>query len=384
MDFEFTEEQLKLKEKVKNFVDEEVIPNIAQYDRKEEFPWEIMQKAFDLGIMNVRIPSEYGGKGLGLLDEVIVIEEVAIGCVGLATSMNVNSLGFEPIILAGNKEQKEKYLRPLTEKLKFVAFALSEYVAGSDAAGIQCKAEKKGDKYIINGSKFWITNASVSDYFVVFTKTGEDRWKKKHLTAFIVEKDWTGVKVPPPMKKLGLRVSPTCAINFKDVEVPIENMLGSEGEGFQIAMDTFNASRPAIGAFGIGLARAALKYSIKYANERKAFTTPIKNFQLIQKLIADMVVGIEAAKLLTYKASVAIDNGKPDRTLSSCAKLLGSKVASDAAREVIQIWGGRGFLSNNPVEKLYRDAKILEIYEGTSQIQEIIIGNNALNGIYNP
>ncbi|MHA1379713.1 MAG: acyl-CoA dehydrogenase family protein [Candidatus Helarchaeota archaeon] len=382
MDFEFTKEQLKLKEITRKFVDEEVIPKIAEYDRNEEFPWELVQKAFDLGIMNVRLPKEYGGKGLGLLEEVIVIEEVAVGCTGLATSMNVNSLGFEPIIIAGNKQQKEKYLRPLTEKLKFIAFALSEYVAGSDAAGIQCKAEKKGDKYVINGSKFWITNAYIADYFVVFCKTGEDRWKKNHLSAFIVERDWEGIKVAKPMKKMGLRVSPTSAINFKNVEVPIENMLGNEGEGFKIAMDTFNASRPAIGAFGIGLARAALKYSIKYANERKAFTTEIKNFQLVQKIIADMVVGIEAAKLLTYKASIAIDNGTPDRTISSCAKLLGSKVASDAAREAIQVWGGRGYLKNNPVEKLYRDAKVLEIYEGTTQVQEIIIGTNALNGIY--
>jgi len=384
MDFELTKEQLELKEIARKYVEEEVIPKIAEYDRKEEFPQEIVQKAFDLGIMNVRLPKEYGGRGLGLLEEVIIIEEIAVGCTGLATSINVNSLGFEPIILAGNKEQKEKYLRPLTEKLRFVAFALSEYVAGSDAAGIQCKAEKKGNKYIINGSKFWITNAYVSDYFVVFCKTGEDRWKKNHLSAFIVEKEWEGVKVAKPMKKMGLRVSPTSAINFKNVEVPLENMLGQEGDGFQIAMDTFNASRPAIGAFGIGLARAALKYAVKYANERKAFTVPIKNFQLIQKLIADMVVGIEAAKLLTYKASIAIDKGNPDRTLSSCAKLLGSKVASDAARDAIQVWGGRGYLSNNPVEKLYRDAKVLEIYEGTTQIQEIIIGSNAINGIYKP
>lgn len=384
MDFEFSKEQLELKNKVKEFVDEEVTPKIAEYDRKEEFPWEILQKAFDLGIMNVRIPKEYSGMGLGLLEEVIIIEEIAVGCVGLATSMNVNSLGFEPIIIAGNEEQKEKYLRPLTEKLSFIAFALSEYVAGSDAAGIQCKAERKGDKYIINGSKFWITNASVADFFVVFTKTGEDRWSKNHLTAFIVEKDWEGVKVPPHMKKMGLRVSPTCAINFKNVEVPIENRLGEEGDGFKIAMDTFDTSRPAIGAFGIGLARAALKYSIQYANERQTFTVPIKTFQLIQELISNMVVGIEAARNLTYKASLAIDNGKPERIISSCAKLLGSKVAMDAARDAIQIWGGRGYLSNNPVEKLFRDAKVLEIYEGTSQVQEIIIGTAALNGLYNP
>lgn len=343
MDFEFSKEQLELKNKVKEFVDEEVTPKIAEYDRKEEFPWEILQKAFDLGIMNVRIPKEYSGMGLGLLEEVIIIEEIAVGCVGLATSMNVNSLGFEPIIIAGNEEQKEKYLRPLTEKLSFIAFALSEYVAGSDAAGIQCKAERKGDKYIINGSKFWITNASVADFFVVFTKTGEDRWSKNHLTAFIVEKDWEGVKVPPHMKKMGLRVSPTCAINFKNVEVPIENRLGEEGDGFKIAMDTFDTSRPAIGAFGIGLARAALKYSIQYANERQTFTVPIKTFQLIQELISNMVVGIEAARNLTYKASLAIDNGKPERIISSCAKLLGSKVAMDAARDAIQIWGGRGY-----------------------------------------
>ncbi|MHA1253841.1 MAG: acyl-CoA dehydrogenase family protein [Candidatus Helarchaeota archaeon] len=202
INFDFDEKQLELKEKAKKFTETEVIKQIAEYDEKEEFPWDIAKKAFNLGLTNVRIPKKYGGKGLGLLEEVIIIEEICVGCVGLGTSLNVNSLGFEPIILAGTEEQKEKYLRPLTEKLSFIAFCLSETVAGSDAAGIQCKAEKQGDKYIINGSKFWITNASLADTFVVFTKTGTDRNTKKHLTAFIVEKDWEGVKVSKPMSKL--------------------------------------------------------------------------------------------------------------------------------------------------------------------------------------
>ncbi|MHA1310095.1 MAG: acyl-CoA dehydrogenase family protein [Candidatus Helarchaeota archaeon] len=382
LDFNLSEEQLRLKEKARKFTLEEVILEISKYDEKEEFPWEIAVKAFNNGLMNVRIPKEYGGKGLGLLEEIIIIEEICTGCVGLGTSLNVNSLGFEPIIIAGNKEQKEKYLRPLTEKLSFISFGLSETVAGSDVAGIQCKAEKKGDKYIINGSKFWITNAWIADTFVVFARTNNDRNTKKHLTAFIVEKNWDGVKVSPPMKKLGLRTSPTSAIQFKNVEVPIENRLGKEGDGFQIAMDTFAASRPVIGAFGVGIARAALKYSIEYANKRKAFTLNISNFQLIQRIIARMITKIESARLLTYKAALAIDKGKPDIVLSGCAKLIGSEIAMDAAKNAIQIWGGRGYLRSNPVEKLFRDAKVLEIYEGTTQIQEIIIGSSALNGLY--
>ncbi|MBD3228394.1 MAG: acyl-CoA dehydrogenase [Candidatus Lokiarchaeota archaeon] len=385
LNFEFSDDQIKLKEKAAKFVKDEVIPAIDKYDKNEEFPWELAEKAFDLGLMNVRIPKDYGGKGLGLLDEIIIIEEICAGCVGLGTSLNVNSLGFEPIILAGNDDQKNKYLKPLTEKLSFISFGLSETCCGSDAAGIQCKAEKKGDKYVLNGTKFWITNAWIADNFVVFARTGEiNRKKKRHLSAFIIEKDWEGVKVADPMKKLGLRTSPTSAILLKDVEVPIKNRLGDEGDGFKIAMDTFATSRPAIGAFGVGVARAALRNSLEYANKRNAFTVPLKKFQLIQQLIARMILGIESAKLLTYKAAKAIDNGKPDMILSSCSKIAGSEIATKAAKDAIQIWGGRGFLSNNPVEKLYRDAKVLEIYEGTTQIQEIIIGGQALEGGYSP
>lgn len=383
--FELTEEQLKLKEKVAKFTKDEIIPVINEYDAKDEFPWEIAKKAFDLGIMNVRIPKKYSGKGLGLLDEIIIIEEICTGCVGVGTSLNVNSLGFEPIIIAGNEDQKDKYLKPLTEKLSFISFGLSETCCGSDATGIQCKAKKQGDKYILNGTKFWITNAWIADNFVIFAKTSDtDRKNKRHLSAFIVGKDWDGVKVAEPMKKLGLRTSPTSAILLKEVEVPIENMLGNEGDGFQIAMETFATSRPAIGAFGVGVARAALRESIKYANKREAFTVPLKRFQLIQQLIARMIVGIESAKLLTYKAATAIDNGKPDMILSSCSKIAGSEIAMKATKDAIQVWGGRGFLRNNPVEKLYRDAKVLEIYEGTTQIQEVIIGGQALEGNYNP
>jgi acyl-CoA dehydrogenase len=383
--FELTREQNELKEKVAQFTKEEIIPVIDDYDNKDEFPWGIAKKAFDLGIMNVRIPKKYGGKGLGLLDEIIIIEEICTGCVGVGTSLNVNSLGFEPIIIAGNDEQKERYLKPLTEKLSFIAFGLSETCCGSDATGIQCEAKKEGDYYVLNGTKFWITNAWISDSFVIFAKTSEtDRKNKKHSSAFIVEKDWDGVKVAEPMKKLGLRTSPTSAILLKDVEVPNENMLGEVGDGFQIAMDTFATSRPAIGAFGVGVARAALRESIKYANKREAFTVPLKRFQLIQQLIARMIVGIESAKLLTYKAAAAIDSGKPDMILSSCSKIAGSEIAMKATKDAIQVWGGRGFLRNNPVEKLYRDAKVLEIYEGTTQIQEVIIGGQALEGNYNP
>ncbi len=379
MDFRITPEQEKLRQEVREFVQKDIAPIIAEYDAKDEFPLQIAEKAFKKGFMNVRIPKKYGGHGLGLLDEVIITEELAYGGVGIATSINVNSLGFEPILIAGTEEQKEKYLRPLTEKLSFIAFACSETVVGSDVAGIQCKAWKEGDEYVINGTKYWITNAILADLFVVFAKTGE---KRKELSAFIVPADTPGVKVGPPMKKMGLRESPTSALALKQVRIPEENLLGKEGDGFQIAMDTFNSSRPAIGAFGIGLARHALDLAINYAKKRIAFTVPLANFQLIQEMIADMVIGIEAAKGLTYKAAWLIDNGTPNITLSSCAKIYSSEVAMKAALDCLQIWGGRGYLRTNPVEKLVRDAKVLEIYEGTTQIQKIIISGAALGGYY--
>ncbi len=379
MDFNETKEQETLRKEVREFVRDEVIPIVGEYDAKDEFPMEVAQKAFDKGFLNVRIPKKYGGRGLGLLDEVIITEEFAYGGAGIATSFNVNSLGFEPILLAGSEAQKEKWLGHLTKNLSFVAFGASETVVGSDVAGIQCKAWKDGDHYIIDGTKFWITNAILADFFVVFCKTGE---KRKELSAFIVPADLRGVKVAAPLKKMGLRESPTCAISFKQVKVPSKNLLGKEGEGFSIAMNTFNASRPAIGAFGIGLARRALDLATDYAKKRTAFTVPLANFQMIQELIANMVVGIEASKGLTYKAAWLIDQGTPDTTLSSCAKVYSSEIAMKSALDCLQIWGGRGYLRTNPVEKLVRDAKVLEIYEGTSQIQRIVIGGSALSGNY--
>jgi len=379
MDFNFTEEQIKLREEVHQFVLEEIAPVIGEYDAKDEFPREIAEKAFEKGFMNVRIPGSYGGRGLGLLDEVLITEELAYGGVGIATSINVNSLGFEPILLAGTEEQKEKYLQPLTQKLSFIAFACSETVVGSDVAGIQCKAWKDGDEYIIDGNKFWITNAILADTFVVFAKTGE---KRKELSAFIVPADLPGIKVAPPVKKLGIRESPTSAMTFKKVRIPAENLLGNEGEGFKIAMDTFYASRPAIGAFGIGLARHALDLATDYAKQRIAFTVPLATFQMVQELIVHMVVGIEAAKGLTYRAAWLIDNKTPSNTISSCAKLCSSEVAMRSALDCLQIWGGRGYLRTNPVEKLVRDAKVLEIYEGTTQVQKLVISGAALSGEY--
>ncbi|NHI91481.1 MAG: acyl-CoA dehydrogenase [Candidatus Lokiarchaeota archaeon] len=380
MDFNFSKEQEKLRKEVREFTLKEIVPKVGEFDEKDEFPWDIMKKAFQKGFMNVRIPKKYGGRGLNLLDEVIITEEIAYGGAGVATSMNVNSLGFEPILLAGTEEQKQKFLSPLTQKLSFVSFACSETVVGSDVAGIQCKAWKEGDEYVIDGNKFWITNASVADLFVVFAKTGE---KRKELSAFIVPKETSGVKAGPPVKKLGLRESPTCAVFFKNARIPKENLLSEEGKGFDIAMGTFNASRPAIGAFAIGLTRRALDLATEYAKKREAFTVTLDKFQMVQELIANMVVGIEASRGLTYKSAWLIDQGTPNTTLSSCAKVYSSEVAMRSALDCLQIWGGRGYLRTNPVEKLVRDAKVLEIYEGTSQIQRVVISQNALAGIYN-
>ncbi|MHA1484091.1 MAG: acyl-CoA dehydrogenase family protein, partial [Candidatus Thorarchaeota archaeon] len=291
IDFSLSNEQLELQRKAREFAQQYMIPYAKYYDKTGEFPLPIMKRCWESGLMNLGIPKEYGGLGLGILDQCIVVEEMAAGCPGMTTSIYVNTLGAEPILVAGNDEQKEKYLKPLTEDLKFVSFACSEPYMGSDVAGIRTRVQKEGSDYVLNGSKFWITNAPYADYFTVFASLDPSK-RHKALCAFIVDANTPGVRTGPPVEKMGHRASTTSSVIFKDAKVPAENLLGSEGMGFSIAMQTFSMTRPAIAAFSTGLARAAMEYARAYVDKREVFTKKLREFDVIQFKLAEMYMKI--------------------------------------------------------------------------------------------
>jgi acyl-CoA dehydrogenase len=382
IDFTLTDEQLALQKKAREFAQEYMIPFAHYYDKTGEFPLPIIRECWAQGLMNLAIPREYGGAGLGTMEQCIVVEELAAGCAGMTTSIYVNSLGIEPILLAGNSEQKEKYLRPLTEELKFASFACSEPGMGSDVAGIQTRVKKDGSHYVLNGSKFWITNAPHADYFTVFASLDPSQ-RHKALCAFIVDADTPGVKTGRPVEKMGHRASVTSSVMFRDARVPEENLLGSERMGFQIAMSTFAKTRPAIAAFATGLGRAAMEYARDYVNKREAFGSKLRSFEVIQFKLADMYIRLEAARALYLKAAWAADNTDDSTVPASVAKAYATDAAMWIASEAVQIHGGYGYIDQYPLEKLFRDAKLYQIYEGTSEIQRLILGRYVLDG-YHP
>ncbi len=382
VDFAYTDEQLALQKKARVFTHEYILPYASYYDKTGEFPLPIIRKAWDAGLMNLAIPKEYGGPELGLVEACIVVEEFASGCAGMTTSIFANQLGPEPIMIAGSPEQKEKYLRPLTEAPKLVSFACSEPGMGSDVAGIKTAVEKDGDEYVINGSKFWITNAPYADYFTVFASLDPSK-RHKALCAFIVDADAPGVKIGRPVEKMGHRASSTASIMFRDARVPAENLLGSEGEGFKIAMKTFALTRPAIAAFATGLARSAMEYAREYTMKRDAFGSKLREFQAIQFKLAEMLMKVETSRLLYLRAAWAADT-TPDATIpASIAKAFATDAAMWCASEALQIHGGYGYIDQYPLEKIFRDAKLYQIYEGTSEIQRLILGRYVLDG-YQP
>ena len=372
MDFLLTEEQKALQKKAREFAISEVLPVARKYDESEEFPLPVIKKAWEQGLLNLGIPKEYGGPGYGLLSSCIVVEEISSACPGIATSIFDNNLGAEPIIISGNEEQKQRILTELINEFKLIAFATSEPTMGSDVAGMKCLAEKDGDEYILNGTKFWITNGGFADYISVFATIDPEK-KHKGISAFIVDTKSEGVKLGKHIPKLGQRSSNTVSVVLKDVRIPKENVLAKPGRGFVLAMQTFAHTRPAIGAFACGCARSAMEYSIDYAQKRETFGRPIGNYQVIQQKIADMYKDIEAARLLTYKAAWEADQGMDNNLSSSIAKAFASDVAMNVTTEAVQIFGGYGYLRTYPVEKLFRDAKLYQIYEGTSEIQRIVI-----------
>jgi len=372
MDFFLTEKQKELQEKAREFAIREVLPVARKYDESEEFPIDVIKKAHEEGLLNLAIPKKYGGPGYGLLDACIVVEEISAACPGIATSIFDNNLGAEPIIIGGNEEQKERILTDIIKNFKLIAFATSEPGIGSDVAGMKCRAEKDGDGYILNGNKFWITNGGFADYIIVFATIDPEK-KHKGIGAFIVDAKSDGVRLGKHIPKLGQRASNTVAVGLKNVKIPKENVLAKPGRGFILAMQTFAHTRPAIGAFAVGCARSAMEYAIDYANRRKAFGREIGKYQAIQFKIAEMYKDIEAARLLTYKAAWEADQGIDNNLSSSVAKAFASDIVMKVTMEAIQIFGGFGYLRTYPVEKLFRDAKLYQIYEGTSEIQRIII-----------
>ena len=382
VDFRLTDKQQELQKKARDFAQEYMIPYAHYYDKTGEFPRPIIQKCWEEGLMNLSIPKEYGGSGLGSIEQCITVEEMAAGCAGMTTSIYVNSLGAEPILIAGTNEQKEKYLKPLTEDLKFVSFACSEPGMGSDVAGIQTRVKKEGNHYVLNGSKFWITNAPHADYFTVFASLDPSK-RHKALCALIVDADTPGVKTGRPLEKMGHRASTTSSVMLRDARIPEENLLGAEGSGFVIAMKTFAMTRPAIAAFATGLARSAMEYARDYVSKREVFTQKLREFEAIQFKLAEMYMKIEASRALYLKAAWTADNIGDATIPASVAKAFATDAAMQIASEALQIHGGYGYIDQYPLEKIFRDAKLYQIYEGTSEVQRLILGRHVLSG-YEP
>ncbi len=377
-DFEPTEEQRALIDTARRFARERIVPIAAECDRESKFPRHVFEEAHAIGLVNPTLPAEYGGAGLSDVDSSLITEELAYACSGIQTSMTANTLGLTPIKLAGSAEQKKKYLSWLASHPIMVSYATSEPSMGSDVAGMQCRATKDGDGWVLNGTKQWITNATLASFYVVFA-TVDPALRHKGIGAFIVERSQSGVKPGRHEDKLGQRASDTAALVLEDVRIPAAQVLAQPGEGFKLAMETFNQTRPDIGAISVGIMRRCLEECVAYARDRKTFGVPIAQHQLVQAMIADMKIRVEATSLLVRKAAWSLDKGTRDPMTSSCAKAFGADAAMQSALDAVQIFGGYGYVKDYPVEKLMRDAKILQIYEGTAQVQRIVIARQVLS-----
>ena len=376
MDYFFTPEQKMIRDLAKKVAQEKMLPARAELDEKEEFPWEIVKISADAGLMGVSMPEEYEGFGGGILEYCLVAEELSRVCLGIATSIVASGLGAMPILLFGNPEQKKKYLPDIAKGKKLAAFGLTEADAGSDAGALRTTATRKGDGYVLNGTKQWITNGGEAEIYSVIAMT--DRSKgPRGASALIVEKGTPGFDFGKKEKKMGIRSSATRELVFQDCFVPKENLIGKEGMGFIVTMRTFDRTRPGVGAQGVGLAQGALDEAVRYAREREQFEKKIISFQAVQHILADMATLVEAARALVYSVARYIDqseNPKEISKVSGMAKVFASDVAMKVATDAVQVFGGYGYMRDYPVEKMMRDAKILQIYEGTNQIQRNVIG----------
>jgi acyl-CoA dehydrogenase len=377
--FGLTDEQRALQDTARRFARAEILPAAAKLDREERFPREICEKAFELGLVNLTVPVDLGGPGLSHVEQVLVAEEIAAGCVAVATTLVGNDLALLPILLHGTPEQKERLVRPMTERLRFAAFCLTEPGAGSDAGGITTRATREGDAYVLEGTKCFITNGGVADQLTVFA-TVDPKLGRRGISCFVVEGRPPGLSVAKKEEKMGQRASETVMLHFDGVRVPARNRIGAEGEGFPIAMATLDSSRPLTAIFAVGIARAALEHAVAYARERKQFGHPIADLQGIQFMLADMASDVEAARLLTWKAAWLLDDGQRNTLVSSHAKRFAADIAMKVTTDAVQIFGGYGYTKDYPVEKLMRDAKLIQIYEGTSQVQRVVIARELLRG----
>jgi acyl-CoA dehydrogenase len=376
VDFTLTDEQKALRELAHDFAEKEMRPVAWEFDRDGTWPQKVLEKAWELGIMNSHIPEEYGGPGIHALEGALIEEELGWGCSGIGTSIAANGLATAPLALGGSDELKRRYLGMLTEAPLFASFCLTEPDAGSDVSGMRTTAVRKDDKWVINGSKCFITNGGHASFFTVYAKTDKEAGHRG-ISCFLVPKDDT-VTVDKKEDKMGQRASNTATITFNETEIPADHLIGEENKGFKLAMQTLDITRPGVAAMAVGIARAAFEFATEYSKQRVQFGVPIAMHQAIQFMIADMATKVHAARLMTWNAAVLLDQGKRNTLESSHAKRFAADTAMEVTTDAVQVYGGYGFIKDYPVEKLMRDAKIMQLYEGTSQIQRLVIARETL------
>ncbi|MCA9730000.1 MAG: acyl-CoA dehydrogenase family protein [Candidatus Eisenbacteria bacterium] len=372
MDFELTDEQKELQRLAREFAQKEIAPQARHHDETGEFPREICRQAWELGLMNTHVPEEYGGLGLGTFEGCLIAEEMAAACSGIGTAMEANTLAEAPVILGGSDDQKRRWLAPMTESFRLAAYCVTEPDAGSDVAGMKTVARRDGDSYVLDGSKMWITNGGVADWYFVVAYTDPDR-RHEGMSAFLIPRDAPGIEVGKKEQNMGQRASDTRAVTFRGVRVPVEDRVGDEGQGWRLAMGAFDRTRPVVAAAAVGVARTALAHALRYSTERSTFGRPIARHQAIAFLIAEMARDVEAARLLVWKAAWKIDRGERNTLEAAYAKLFAADTVMRVTTDAVQVLGGYGYNREYPVEKLMRDAKVYQIYEGTSQIQRLVI-----------
>ena len=376
VDFTLTDEQKHMREMAHDFAEKEIRPVAWDYDRDGTWPQEIIEKAWGLGLMNNHLPEAYGGAGLSTLEGCIIEEELSWGCSGITTSLSCNGLASAPVILAASEELKKEYLGRLAEAPLLASFCLTEPDAGSDVSGMKTTAVRKGDKWVINGSKCFITNGEYANWYTVYAKTDKEAGHRG-ISCFIVPRD-AGVIVDKHEDKMGQRASNTATVVFNDVEIPADHLIGEENKGFKIAMVTLDRTRPGVAAMATGVARAAMEFAIEYSKQRVQFGVPIAMHQAIQFMIADMATKVHLSRLATWNSAVLLDQGRRNTLESSHAKRFAADTAMEVTTDAVQVYGGYGFIKEYPVEKLFRDAKIMQLYEGTSQIQRLVIARETL------
>jgi acyl-CoA dehydrogenase len=377
IDFELSDEQKQIQAMARGFAREHVLPHAGSWDRDTHYPEDVVAAAAELGLLNVGVPEGVGGLGLGMLDEIVIAEELAYACMGFYTILMASELGLTPIVLAGTPEQQSRFLEPLTTQARLAAFALSEPDNGSDASGLRTRARFEDDEVVLDGTKMWISNAEQASIIVVFA-TVDPEARHKGTVAVVVEGGAPGLHAVPIHGKLGQRASPTAELVLRGVRVPRSNVLGEVGDGFKIAMRTLDRTRVAVAAGSVGVAQRALDEAVRYASTREAFGGPITRFQAIQFKLADMKIGLETARWMTYRAAWLVDRGLPHTEASAIAKCYASDVAFRAAEEALHVHGGYGYVDEFPVGKLMRDVKLNQIYEGTNEIQRVVIARGVM------